>query len=1407
MPDNDDVIDHAVVRIGPDFSGFRLRTTAEIRKALAGVKPKIQVEVEYDTSAAIRNMVALRARMIREDQKMVRNFNEQVQRAERQAYAETQRLQQQTTAAAEREAQKRVRVAQREAQARKSAFAKATQDAQFIDWGGRGIRPMNLLYGVVTAMTPALFAMGSSALQASTSIAALGAAGVGAALGISGLSIAFQGLGDLLSLRKQVQAQATTDAANSVANAHTELVAQNNLLDAKRAELKAEKDLHDARREAARDLVDLRQKVADLQNQQREDTVSVAEAEANRNKVYRNYFASALDRARADQDLRNAKQRLSNTRLERQQAQQDLTESVRKGVEKSDKVTDARDNLRRARQRLQEQRLSDTASKTSSAAAQLKDKLAKASPALRELYTWIDRNAKRMQVWQRQMEQAFLPGFTTFLNEVSTPPPSGKSTIQFFADQAAELGEIIGQQVGEFGEWTNSPLFREQFGIIQRNNADALGLVGVAATKLRRPILRIVAAASPLLVKMADKLGQFATWLDEVIDTASRDGSLAKWFEDAWVQAERWINIGKNVLTLLGNLFKGSRTAGGGLVERFENFTKTLADWSGSEAGQGQITRFFDFFRHLPYADIAQTIGAATTLLLTWRVGSWAAKNPLTLLLSALGTFAASNPAAAAGIITTISGGLQTAVGFLASHPTETAALLAILAAGKVAKTFDLKIPGLETLKSKFGVLDKIFGGTASTGTMTVRAGVVNVYGAAGIGGGVDPKTGGSKTSNFLRNAGGTAAAVVIGEALMEYLDHLAYARTAPGAEQRAFANLDQDAHRYSFGGNMPVNDPTVTNRRFVKEYIEARKKNVAATVEQALATGDLATALQVERQENERSAHTLSVTLQRYGWTTEEAGKYARSVFGVAENTTTAITKSETWLTRLSELRGGVEGAALVIGDINTKIDEFSGKKVATLEVNGQDVVFRSLQEALTYQRALMSGLDLAAAGQAVLKDQERNRFRRYADGGKVRGYSPHSKADNIPALLTAEEYVQPVDAVKHYGVGFMEAIRTKQFPRFAEGGLVKMPFKVDISKTKIPSMMAPGGGIVTGDQDVARIAEATARAMGATEKQLIALFEAGLVESGMRNLTKAVDHDSLGFLQQRPSQGWGTPKQVLDVAFATRSFIRKAMRVDRGMYTPGQLAQAVQVSAFPDRYDKRYADALAIINAEAPFLAGLPGGNLGGAPYTGKIPKGLGNVTNVSAAIMQAILGAHAAYPGAKVTSSYRPGSRTRSGNMSYHSWDPSRAADFAPPSMGLFDYFLGRYGTTAKELIYSPAGTRQVKNGRSHMYTGGVRADHYDHVHLALANGGLVPTRKYDTGGTLPPGYTLAFNGTGRNETVRTAKQENALAGPLRLDRRDIAALAAHIAAANNQTVHMDGRKVAEITNTYTYLPGGV
>lgn len=76
------------------------------------------------------------------------------------------------------------------------------------------------------------------------------------------------------------------------------------------------------------------------------------------------------------------------------------------------------------------------------------------------------------------------------------------------------------------------------------------------------------------------------------------------------------------------------------------------------------------------------------------------------------------------------------------------------------------------------------------------------------------------------------------------------------------------------------------------------------------------------------------------------------------------------------------------------------------------------------------------------------------------------------------------------------------------------------------------------------------------------------GLQESRLVNLDYG-DRDSLGLFQQRPSQGWGTPEEVMDPVYATGAFYDGLVRVPGYAELPvTEAAQAVQRSAFPDAY-----------------------------------------------------------------------------------------------------------------------------------------------------------------------------------------------------------------------------------------------
>lgn len=105
--------------------------------------------------------------------------------------------------------------------------------------------------------------------------------------------------------------------------------------------------------------------------------------------------------------------------------------------------------------------------------------------------------------------------------------------------------------------------------------------------------------------------------------------------------------------------------------------------------------------------------------------------------------------------------------------------------------------------------------------------------------------------------------------------------------------------------------------------------------------------------------------------------------------------------------------------------------------------------------------------------------------------------------------------------------------------------------------------------------------------DRLMRAAFAAGWVESHMHNLPCG-DRDSLGVFQQRPSQDWGTAEQIMDVEYAAQQFFDRAERIEANEpgLAPGDLAQRVQRSAYPDRYG--LADAKAqLLRTEAERLA----------------------------------------------------------------------------------------------------------------------------------------------------------------------------------------------------------------------------
>jgi hypothetical protein len=136
----------------------------------------------------------------------------------------------------------------------------------------------------------------------------------------------------------------------------------------------------------------------------------------------------------------------------------------------------------------------------------------------------------------------------------------------------------------------------------------------------------------------------------------------------------------------------------------------------------------------------------------------------------------------------------------------------------------------------------------------------------------------------------------------------------------------------------------------------------------------------------------------------------------------------------------------------------------------------------------------------------------------------------------------------------------------------------------------------------DIARIIISVGQSMGISPRGIVIGLATGLVESNLTVYANAkvpgsldLPHDavgsdgfSVGAQQQQVvltdnGYWWGPVEVCQDPTSSTKLFFTRLARLDYNntANSPGSYAQAVQGSAFPDRYDQRMGDAQALYDS----------------------------------------------------------------------------------------------------------------------------------------------------------------------------------------------------------------------------------
>ncbi|MGP9503197.1 C40 family peptidase [Specibacter sp. AOP5-B1-6] len=138
-----------------------------------------------------------------------------------------------------------------------------------------------------------------------------------------------------------------------------------------------------------------------------------------------------------------------------------------------------------------------------------------------------------------------------------------------------------------------------------------------------------------------------------------------------------------------------------------------------------------------------------------------------------------------------------------------------------------------------------------------------------------------------------------------------------------------------------------------------------------------------------------------------------------------------------------------------------------------------------------------------------------------------------------------------------------------------------------------------------VAKAYIAVGRALGVPDDGIVIALMMGLQESNLQMLANpsvpeslkfphdgvGSDHDSIGSAQQRPAAGWGSVEELMQPAYNAEAFYGGPHGPNQGsprglldiqgwqQMDKGSAAQAVQGSAFPERYAKWQPEAAAIL------------------------------------------------------------------------------------------------------------------------------------------------------------------------------------------------------------------------------------
>ncbi|MFI2757837.1 transglycosylase SLT domain-containing protein [Streptomyces echinatus] len=490
------------------------------------------------------------------------------------------------------------------------------------------------LVNVVAAIAPA-------AALAVPAVAALGSAFGAIKLGTAGLGDAFKAAfapadstkavhsaNQVASSEQGVEraveqvAVARENAASANQAAARQVVsAERDLVSSQQAAKQAQLDLNAAREEAVQNLRDLQSQLTHSALDQRSATLAVEQAQQDLYKVLADPKASELQREQAQLTYDQAKQNLEDQTQKQKDLKKQVEAADKAGVEGAKNVIEAKRAQAAANQDVKdkERSLADARTAQAKTARDGARLIAQAQQAVADA---------QQRVAEAQMSAA--SGTNKLNDALSHLSPNARAFVASVqglkpAWDAMQLGVQdrlfagLGSRLTDVGSRV-IPILRGGLegtaGVLNRMGKGALAAVdNLAKTGMLKKILdgatqslkplekapgqivtafgQIAVAAQPSFQKITTGLAGVVTRVTDKLSKAFESGAMEKAIDQAVSLLGDLMDVGKNVFSILGDIFMAGAGSGGGIIQVLKTITGEIAKITSSPEVQGGLKALF----------------------------------------------------------------------------------------------------------------------------------------------------------------------------------------------------------------------------------------------------------------------------------------------------------------------------------------------------------------------------------------------------------------------------------------------------------------------------------------------------------------------------------------------------------------------------------------------------------------------------------------------------------------------------------------------------------------------------------------------------------------------------------------------------------------------------------------------